>query len=83
MFVLIEFFRNCCYSDTIVWCFFSNPAGLLQLMACAQAGKSLAYCTFFDRMFDKRALKIFQALCDARCTVGEFGYMLKIKMVRL
>lgn len=41
------------------------------MMACAQAGKSLAYCTFSDDDFAKKALQVFQVLCSSSCTVGK------------
>ncbi|VDM31611.1 unnamed protein product [Hydatigera taeniaeformis] len=44
---------------------------LIQMMACAQAGKSLAYCTFSDDDFAKKALQVFQVLCSSSCTVGK------------
>ncbi len=44
---------------------------LIQLMACAQAGKSLAYCTFGDKEFAESALNVFSLLCTSGCTVGE------------
>ncbi|KAL5969867.1 Poly ADP-ribose glycohydrolase [Taenia solium] len=46
--------------------------GLIQMMACAQAGKSLAYCTFSDDDFAKKALQVFQILCSSSCT-GKYG----------
>uniref|UniRef100_A0A5K3FBG9 Poly(ADP-ribose) glycohydrolase n=1 Tax=Mesocestoides corti TaxID=53468 RepID=A0A5K3FBG9_MESCO len=44
---------------------------LIQLMACAQAGKSLAYCTFCNEAFAADALEVFQRLCSSGCTVGQ------------
>lgn len=49
---------------------------LIQLMACAHAGKSLAYCTFSDDKFAKRALEVFEALCSSSCTVGQLWNIL-------
>ncbi|KAM7539567.1 hypothetical protein Aperf_G00000029094 [Anoplocephala perfoliata] len=49
---------------------------LLQLMACAQAGKSLAYCTFSQDSFGERALSIFRTLCEASCSVGQLWRIL-------
>uniref|UniRef100_A0A0R3SQX8 poly(ADP-ribose) glycohydrolase n=1 Tax=Hymenolepis diminuta TaxID=6216 RepID=A0A0R3SQX8_HYMDI len=43
---------------------------LIQLMACAQSGKSLAYCAFSNSGFGEDALKVFKALCDKNCSVG-------------
>ncbi|KAM3181949.1 hypothetical protein ACTXT7_013357 [Hymenolepis weldensis] len=42
---------------------------LIQLMACAQSGKSLAYCTFSNSSFGEDALRVFKALCDKNCSV--------------
>nr|CDS26366.1 poly(ADP ribose) glycohydrolase [Hymenolepis microstoma] len=49
---------------------------LIQLMACAHAGKSLAYCTFSDDRFAKRTLEVFEALCSSSCTVGQLWNIL-------
>nr|CDS19301.1 polyADP ribose glycohydrolase [Echinococcus granulosus] len=49
---------------------------LIQMMACAQAGKSLAYCTFSDDDFAKKALQVFQVLCSSSCTVGQLWRIL-------
>ncbi|KAM7542649.1 hypothetical protein Aperf_G00000015985 [Anoplocephala perfoliata] len=49
---------------------------LIQMMACAQAGKSLAYCTFSDEEFAKRALQVFETLCSNSCTVGQLWRIL-------
>ncbi|KAM3173628.1 hypothetical protein ACTXT7_012137 [Hymenolepis weldensis] len=49
---------------------------LIQLMACALAGKSLAYCTFSDDKFAKRALEIYEALCSSSCTIEQLWNML-------
>lgn len=44
---------------------------LIQIMACAQAGKSLAYCTFGDDAFAKDVMYVYSKLCDAKVTVGK------------
>ncbi|VUZ45016.1 unnamed protein product [Hymenolepis diminuta] len=49
---------------------------LIQLMACAHAGKSLAYCTFSDDKFAKRALEIYEALCSSSCTIEQLWNIL-------
>ena len=56
---------------------FSSFIGLIQLMACAQAGKSLAYCTFSDAEFSRKALHVFEVLCSSACTVGRLTVSLR------
>ncbi|BHF70128.1 hypothetical protein SprV_0301317800 [Sparganum proliferum] len=48
---------------------FSNYTALIQLMACAQAGKSLAYCTFGDESFEKELQQVHDSLVASDCTV--------------
>ncbi|VDN13580.1 unnamed protein product, partial [Dibothriocephalus latus] len=44
---------------------------LLQLMACAQAGKALAYSTFQDEFLEKELQRTYNKLVASECTVGK------------
>ncbi|KAL7059132.1 hypothetical protein AAHC03_013892 [Spirometra sp. Aus1] len=44
---------------------------LIQLMACAQAGKALAYSTFGDHTFADDVQRIYSSLAASKCTVGQ------------
>ncbi|BHF70127.1 hypothetical protein SprV_0301317700 [Sparganum proliferum] len=49
---------------------------LIQLMACAQAGKSLAYCTFEDESLEKELQQAYDSLVASDCTVGRLWSIL-------
>ncbi|KAL7059135.1 hypothetical protein AAHC03_013896 [Spirometra sp. Aus1] len=49
---------------------------LIQLMACAQAGKSLAYCTFADESLEKELQRVHDSLVASECTVGHLWSIL-------
>nr|VZI16164.1 unnamed protein product [Spirometra erinaceieuropaei] len=49
---------------------------LIQLMACAQAGKSLAYCTFEDESLEKELQRVHDSLVASDCTVGRLWSIL-------
>nr|VZI16158.1 unnamed protein product [Spirometra erinaceieuropaei] len=40
-------------------------------MACAQAGKALAYSTFGDHNFADDVQRIYSSLAASKCTVGQ------------
>ncbi|KAL7059133.1 hypothetical protein AAHC03_013891 [Spirometra sp. Aus1] len=49
---------------------------LLQLMACAQAGKALAYSTFGEEPFAEKLLRVYDNLVSSNCTVGRLWCIL-------
>lgn len=51
-----------------------NVSGILQMMACLQAKKSLAYFTFGDKGFCDRIYAMYTLLSSEKVTVGKVEF---------